>query len=914
MNMRIMVGASVVALASMSACADVTTIKERPVVDGKLDDACWKTAQWECGLKPIRDKKYKTVPNATEFAIVADKDTIYVAFRVFESDMANLKEMSPRGMWASDHVEIFLSPSSNPLEFYQFCVSAPHGDKAQIYHIEGGLAHPDPYNPFWKHAIALEDGAWTAEMEIPLAAFYNTRVEDWKTEWTVNVARDNVVQIGCPKSSWSDLDRSFMESHRFRTMKGFPMRAEADDVAVEKAIADVKRETKDGLEGELSVYAYAKKGGAFAFSSEFCDPESVELKPGNNVFTVKCRFPKNARYYVPLSLARKKDGKVFGRIYPVSVEYDAICVKFSKPAYRANFYPGQDSSKIEGTIECSMSEPVKLVLDGDGVPRVEQTVGKDGKFSFDTPGLSGNATLTATCGGEKRVKTICKVKPNGKRMSWIQDGNLMVDGRPVFRRLFYAPGFASAKQYTERLLSNPDYYLTREANLMSIEPGRLVKGSEGREGVKDDPPSKEVLDAVAAKIEASREKDFAIWYLCDEPECRSISPIYLRYVYNFIKERDPYHVVEICSRDAARYIYSCDMIEVHPYMSPYYDLDGTRVHNVPLRRYGDFIDCVDLAAHPDKMMGDIPFAFTYHYSSPTSDFATFDEYLSSIWTVLCEGAKSLYPFLARDIECRPGLREGVKFTHSSIEELQDFLFAKRTRLLKNEFGVATVWEKKTGERLIAVVNFTEASRRIKVPLAKGAYHEYRGRRTFRSVWGRDEVVFVLKPYETIVVTDRPFRSRFKSIEEVREIVEKDEWERTHRDNQLLGRDVELGYVTSDPKQFAMPEGLVDGLYGQRATFFRGAKSWIEVSFPDDPVVFRTVKLYGNNVEKATLKVYDGEVAKEASLAGSKVEENDVYTCITYEFAEKTATNRIRIEFNKDMAEPFELEIPYVVED
>lgn len=897
--------------AGISAFADVVTVKNRPAIDGKLDDACWTAAQWERGLKPIKNAKYKTVPNDTEFAIVADKDAIYVAFRVFESDMATLKTRRPSGMWVSDHVELFLSPSCNPLEFYQFCVSAPHGDKAQIYHIEGGLTHPDPYNPFWKHAIAFEDGAWTVEMEIPLAAFYNTRAEDWKTEWTVNVARDNLIQKGCPKSSWSTLDRSFMESHRFRTMKGFPLRDEGDDVAVNKAIAEIRRETRDGLEGELFVYAYAKKGGAFLFSSEFCDSEPVELKSGENVFAATCRFPKNARYDVPLSLARKTDGKVFGRIYPVPVDYDAIRVKFTQPAYRANFYPGQDSSKIEGTVICSMSEAVNLVLEGDGIPRVEKTVGKDGKFSFDTPGFSGTATLTATCGGEKRVVTLRKVAPTGRRMSWIQDGNLMIDGKPVFRRLFYAPGFSCAKQYGKRLLANPDYFLTKEANTMSIEFGRLVKGSEGREGVKDDPPSKEVLDAVAAKIESCKDEDFAIWYLCDEPECRSISPIYLRYLYDFITDRDPNHVVEICSRDAARYIDSCDMIEVHPYLNPYYDLDGTRVHNVPLRTYGGFIDCVDLAAHPDKMMGDIPFAFTYHFTSPTADFATFDEYLSSIWAVLCEGAKSLYPFLARDIEGRPGLREGVKFSHSSIEELQDFLFAKRTRLLKNNFGVATAWEKKTGERLVVVVNFTESSRRIKVPLAKGVYHEYRGKRTFRNVWGKDEVVFEMKPYETIVVTDRPFKSRFKSIDEVRGIVEKDEWERTHRDNQLLGRDTELGYTTSDPKQFSMSESMVDGLYGQRAAFFRGDNPWIEVSFPNDPITFKAVKLYGNNVEKATIKVYDGEEAKDVVLAGSKVEENDSYTCSTLELSEKVTTSRVRIEFHKDNAEPFELEIPYV---
>ena len=72
-----------------------------------------------------------------------------------------------------------------------------------------------------------------------------------------------------------------------------------------------------------------------------------------------------------------------------------------------------------------------------------------------------------------------------------------------------------------------------------------------------------------------------------------------------------------------------------------------------------------------------------------------------------------------------------------------------------------------------------------------------------------------------------------------------------------------------------------------------------------------MKLYGNNVEKATVKVYDGEEANDVVLAGSKVEENDIYTCRTLELSEKATTSRVRIEFHKDNAEPFELEIPYV---
>ena len=58
-------------------------------------------------------------------------------------------------------------------------------------------------------------------------------------------------------------------------------------------------------------------------------------------------------------------------------------------------------------------------------------------------------------------------------------------------------------------------------------------------------------------------------------------------------------------------------------------------------------------------------------------------------------------------------------------------------------------------------------------------------------------------------------------------------------------------------------------------------------------------------------MYDDEEARDIVLAGSRVEENDIYTCLTLELSEKATASRIRIEFHKDKAEPFELEIPYV---
>jgi hypothetical protein len=179
----------------------------------------------------------------------------------------------------------------------------------------------------------------------------------------------------------------------------------------------------------------------------------------------------------------------------------------------------------------------------------------------------------------------------GHRESWVEDGHLVLDGKPIIRRNMYAMGFQCSKAFMD-LVKSDNIFDTPDFTECNIAFGRLVHGSEAREGRKHQKPSQEVFDAIAKKMDSMKDKDFAYYYLCDEPECRAISPVYLKWLYEFVKERDPYHAVFICSRDAAKYIECADCIEVHPYIDPFIGTDGKRHYGTPINTFGGYIEDV----------------------------------------------------------------------------------------------------------------------------------------------------------------------------------------------------------------------------------------------------------------------------------------------------------------------------------
>ena len=901
--------AAVAAAMAATCAADVLRTADPITVDGRLDEAVWSKAKWEGDFVRLKLDKQTPITGRTEFAVVADERTLYIGVKASQGpNMKALLDKPVRPIFQCDDVEVFLSPSGSSFMFYQFAVGVKGGVCAANFHYEGGATHPDPYAPDWKHEVALGDDGYTVEIAIPFSALYMDRNEGWSDEWLFNVSRSNF--SGCHENtSWSPLKKGFLDVENYRKMKGFPKRRIEEDVCMREASVKIRRKTAKGQEGVLQVKAYVAKPGSFSFESPYCTTTAVELKRGENTFTVPCLFPKNATYKVPMALVRKDDGTKCFREYPVFVDFDSIMIRLVTPGYADNFYPGQSTARIAGSVACALEGKLEVTaadaagkVFGRVAPQVPQ-----GDFAFDVPSSAGfPVTLTASCAGETRTKTVRKIEPNGRRMAWIEHGAIVIDGKPTFRRNFYGGGplggYRCGKRYLERM-QKVNLYLTDEVTGGgTLETGRLLKNEA--EARKDEPPSKELLALVDKQLEKAKDKDFVFYYLCDEPECRSVSPVYLKYVYDYVKARDPYHLILIVSRAAEKYINCSDWIESHGYLNPYYD-DGVRKYFTPMNRMGAFLEEYVKLGRMDKVIGATPQAFAY---GEPSDYPNFDEYVCNIWTYLANGAKTLYPFIFNCVGENYALEEAVKYTQGTIADLEEILLmGERTMLVRTADFECAKWSL-NGERLFAVVNLTERPQTVKVAgIDAGSYREYRGGRSFEI--GAGETRFTLKPFEVIAGTDNPKRgvllptcAEFAANAEAREYV------RLHRDNQILMKQRELEFTSSGPSLSSRL--LVNGVYDDWAAekTLRGGNPWIEIAFPKESITFKSVRLWGENVEKAVVLVRAKGEWQELKPAQRTFDAK--IGCLLLDFGEAVKTVKVRFEFHKDSVKPSEIEFPF----
>ena len=890
-----------------STIPEVGIVKEAPKIDGRLDEKCWTVAEWNGGFSRLANSvKDRSVGAQTRFAFLADDRTLYVAVKCDEPNMDSLKATPPRAIYTCDEVELFLCPRGDGFEFYQFVVAFdPRNGEGVRYFSEGGIISPDPYGPSWKFARGeLKDG-WCVEIAIPFSSFYMTRNAEWRDNWKVNVARMRWTG-GLVNSTWSQLERGFLEPNNFRKIKGFPKRMEADDVGITDVVAEMSGRQGGKLVGTLSFTATVAQRGEYEVSSPFAATTSISLKKGDNIVRVPCVYPSNGRHKTRIELKRKATGETYARIYPVVVDFDEIRLSLTSPEYRDNFYPGQDASCVRGRVQCALAGEVVVTLEGPGFPvRKAHLPNGGGAIDFDTHGFKdGTAVLSVAVGDVTREFRIRKLAKTGKRMAWISKGRLIVDGKPVLRRNLYASGYMGGKAFAEKFAADKRLYLTPEVvSGGSLEPNRVIKGLESREARKDIRPCKEYFDKVDAMIEASRDRDFVYWYISDEPECRGVSPVYLRHIYEYMKEKDPYHVILTASRGGRKYVDCADWFETHPYLNPHDDGRGNRVLEVPPNKIGSYLDAFGVWDRPDKCVGFLPTLFTYRFASILNDYPTFPEYVCHVWAAMLRGGKTLWPFAYYDMGSRAALYEGNRYVNSTFAVLEDFILdGKRTTLLKTSDAECVRWDLDCGAAMFALANFTSERKRIPLPngLSDRKWHPFRGQ------WAEGRA---LEPYEVVVGVTEERGSELETYAEALALVKKLEYERTHRDNQILEKYMALGFAASNGNTRFFR--LVDGVRDVLGWSAKAKEPWVEFSFLERPLQFSRVRVYGSGLENMKVMIRQGGEWKELSPKSSTAEK---YMRELY-FGDVHSTVKMRLSFpaergNSDV-ELYEVEIPAV---
>ncbi len=140
----------------------------RPVIDGKLDDECWKKGTWAGNFTQWIPNEGAKPSQPTELNLQYDDKNLYVAFRAHDSEPEKIHRHSGlRDEFAGDIVGINFDSNRDYRTGFEFNLTA-WGQKIDLV-----LFNPENWdtnwNAVWKGKTGLEDSAWVAEMEIPLS-------------------------------------------------------------------------------------------------------------------------------------------------------------------------------------------------------------------------------------------------------------------------------------------------------------------------------------------------------------------------------------------------------------------------------------------------------------------------------------------------------------------------------------------------------------------------------------------------------------------------------------------------------------------------------------------------------------------------------------------------------------------------
>ncbi len=197
---------------------------ESPVIDGKLDDECWKKADSASGFiqdEPIRGKK----PNdPTIVHILFDKEKLYVGFRCFKKnpDQVLGSEMKRDGyFFQDDYVEVFLDTYHDHRNCYAFSINClgTKVDKRIANEGSTGGRRDDSSRSWdcdWEAAAVKTENGWTGEMAIPFAELRFSRKGDGT--WGINFRRAN--EEFDAEDTWVDVGENELAVSRFGELTG----------------------------------------------------------------------------------------------------------------------------------------------------------------------------------------------------------------------------------------------------------------------------------------------------------------------------------------------------------------------------------------------------------------------------------------------------------------------------------------------------------------------------------------------------------------------------------------------------------------------------------------------------------------------------------------------------------------------
>lgn len=146
-----------------------TEITVSPSIDGILDDEVWKMGTWTDDFTQHEPYNGRPASQRTEFAVLFDKDNIYVGVKAYDTDPDSIvNRLTRRDQVDGDVVGIIFDSFHDLRTGFLFGTSSS-GVKFDQMFTEDGEREDPSWDPNWWVKTSINEEGWIAEMKIPFS-------------------------------------------------------------------------------------------------------------------------------------------------------------------------------------------------------------------------------------------------------------------------------------------------------------------------------------------------------------------------------------------------------------------------------------------------------------------------------------------------------------------------------------------------------------------------------------------------------------------------------------------------------------------------------------------------------------------------------------------------------------------------
>lgn len=162
-----------------------------PVLDGRLDDPVWITADVAEGFYQFDPEYGQPASQATEVRVAYTEDAVFVGMRLYDtapdSIVSQLARRDQQGIY-SDWAHVAIDSYNDNRTAFRFAVN-PRGVKVDAFHF-GDSDEDMSWDAVWDVATAVDSLGWVAEFRIPFSQLRYSTKGDGEQRWGIGFARN----------------------------------------------------------------------------------------------------------------------------------------------------------------------------------------------------------------------------------------------------------------------------------------------------------------------------------------------------------------------------------------------------------------------------------------------------------------------------------------------------------------------------------------------------------------------------------------------------------------------------------------------------------------------------------------------------------------------------------------------------